>query len=70
MGTEPRVDRNEVGKAGLSGWRTTLAESVAGPVSRRTPLSRDDVRAVVGALFLALSLVYVAGAIRRLIRDS
>jgi len=70
MGTEPRVDRNAVGKAGLSGWRTTLAESVAGPVSRRTPMSRDDVRAVVGALFLALSLVYVAGAVRRVIRDS
>ena len=63
------MDRNAVGKAGLSGWRTTLADSVAGPVSRRTPLSKDDVRAIVGALFLALSLFYVVGAIRRLIRN-
>ena len=69
MGTEPRMDRNEVGKAGLSGWRTTLADSVAGPVSRRTTLSKDDVRAVVGALFLVLSLLYVAGAIRRIVRN-
>ena len=46
-----------------------MADSVAKPVSRRTPLSKDDVRAVVGALFLVLSLVYVAGAIRRLIRN-
>ena len=63
------MDRNAVGKAGLSGWRTTLADSVATPVARRTPLSRDDVRAGVGAVFLVLSLVYMVGAIRRIVRD-
>ncbi len=64
------MDRNAVGKAGLSGWRGTLAESVAPPVARRTPLSRDDVRALVGAVFMALSCVYMVGAIRRIVRDA
>jgi hypothetical protein len=32
-------------------------------------MSEGDVRAMVGAAFLALSLLYVAGVIRRLARD-
>jgi hypothetical protein len=53
-----------MGQAGLQGWRTKVGASVAGPVSRRTRLSDDQVRAVVGAVFFVLALLYVAKALR------
>jgi len=48
-----------VGKAGLTGWRIPVADKLAGPVSGRTPLSEEQVRAIVGATFFALSAYYV-----------
>lgn len=62
------MDSKTVGMAGLRGWRSTVANASAGPVAKRTPLSEDQVKAVVGALFLALSIVYVVGAISDLVR--
>ncbi len=53
------MDRVEVGKTALSGWRAKVADGVADPVSERTSLSPDAVRAVVGAAFFALSVYYV-----------
>jgi hypothetical protein len=60
------MDALAVGKAGLQGWRATVADAVAVPVARHSRLSDDQVRAAMGALFLALSLLYVAGAVKRL----
>ena len=60
------MDAIAVGKAGLQGWRGKVADAVAVPVARRSGLSDDQVRAAVGALFLALSVLYVAGAVKRL----
>jgi hypothetical protein len=60
------MDAITVGKAGLQGWRGKVADAVAAPVARRSGLSDDQVRAAVGALFLALSVLYVAGAAKRL----
>lgn len=48
--------------AGLQGWRAKVGDALAEPTSRHTPLEPDQVRAVVGATFLALGLVYVAKA--------
>ena len=62
------MDSKTVGMAGLRGWRATVADASAGPVARRTPLSEDQVKALVGALFLVLSILYVVGAIRDLAR--
>lgn len=59
-----------MGKAGLQGWRVKAADAVAGPVSKRSPLSDDQVRAAVGALFFALSVTYVYGTLRRLLARS
>lgn len=60
------MDAVTFGKAGLTGWRARVADAVAGPVSRRTSVSDDQVRAAIGALFLVLSVVYVAKAAKDL----
>ena len=60
------MDAISFGKAGLHGWRANVADAVAGPVARRVPVTDDQVRAVVGALFLALSVMYVASTVKRL----
>ena len=44
-----------IGHAGLHGWRRKVADGVAA----RAPFADDAVRAVLGALFFALSLRYV-----------
>jgi hypothetical protein len=62
------MDRAEVGKAALVGWRAKVADTVADPVAARTPLSGDAVRALVGVLLFALSAYYVAGTIARAAR--
>jgi len=56
----------QVGHAGLQGWREKVADGVAGPVARRTPLQEDNVRAIIGATFLVLSVIYLVNAIRAL----
>lgn len=61
------MDRRSIGNAGLQGWRAKAADVVAPPVARHSPLSDDDVRAAVGALFLVLSIVYVVGALKRIV---
>ena len=49
----------QLGQAGLQGWRGKVADGVAAPLSKRTPLDEDQVRALVGALFFVLSVAYV-----------
>ena len=56
----------KVGHAGLQGWREKVADGVAGPVAKRTPLREDNVRAIIGATFLVLSVIYLVNAIRAL----
>ena len=60
------MDVISVGQAGLQGWRAKVADAVAAPVARRSGLDADQVRAGVGALFLGLSVLYVAGAVKRI----
>ncbi len=60
------MDTLSIGMAGLKGWRAKVADAVAQPVSQQTGLSDDQVRAVVGAAFFALSVVYVVGTLKRL----
>lgn len=61
------MDKVAMGKAGLQGWRTKAADAVATPVSKRSPLSDDQVRAAVGGVFFALSVMYVFGTVRRIL---
>lgn len=60
------MDTVALGKAGLQGWRVKVADAVAQPVAKHSPLSDDQVRAALGAVFFALSTVYVVGTVRRL----
>jgi hypothetical protein len=58
----------ELAQAGLSSWRGAIADRVAPPAAKRTPLSEDQVRAAIGAAFLAVGTLYVAKSWARIIR--
>jgi hypothetical protein len=58
----------QAGHAGLQGWREKLADGVAEPVANRTPLSEDQVRALIGGAFLVLAVIYIVNAVRELAR--
>jgi hypothetical protein len=58
-------DRRE---AGLVGWRERFARKIEKPVSRRTPLTPKQIRAILSALFFVKSAVYVGRAVRRAVR--
>lgn len=62
----------KIGTAGLQGWRAKLGDAVADPVAQRTPLTDEHVRALLGAAFFALSVVYVvktAAVVAQELRD-
>ena len=56
----------EVAEAGLTGWRAAVADRLAGPLAERTPLSEEQARALIGGLFFALSVYYVASTVKRI----
>ena len=54
-----------MGRAGLRGPRGKIAGRVAPPVARRTPLSVEQVEALIGALFLVLACLQFVRTMRR-----
>lgn len=54
----------QLGQAGLQGWRKALADKTTGPVTDRTPLDEDAWRALVGATFFVLSVLYVVKTVK------
>ncbi len=58
-----------IGQAGLSGWRVKVADQVAAPFEDRTRAEPDQIRAVVGAVFFLLSVVYVFSTTREIVRE-
>jgi hypothetical protein len=54
----------DLGRAGLQGWRSKLADVVAPRVASRTPAREEQVRALVGAVFFALAVVYIVKTVR------
>ena len=64
------MEKKNVGLAGLRGWRGSVANAVASPVAKRSSVGEDQVRAAIGAIFLLLSLMYIAGAIKDLVTDN
>lgn len=56
------------GEQALMGWRERVADAVATPADRWTPLDRPRARALVGWAFLALSVLYVARSLREMAR--
>jgi hypothetical protein len=53
----------ELGQTGLQGWREKVADGISGPLANRAPLDEDQVRAVVGAAFFVLAVIYVVKTI-------
>lgn len=60
---------SDVGRRALVGWRMRVGEALVGPLSRRTPLSADRARVLVGALFFGSSLYYVVATLRRAMKE-
>jgi hypothetical protein len=60
----------ELGQAGLQGWREKVANLISQPVADRAPLKEDQVRAVVGATFFVLSVIYVVKTISAATRQA
>ncbi len=58
-----------VGTAGLQGWRRKVGDAVAPPLAQRTPLGSDQIKAVVGAAFFALSVMYVVKTVTAAVRE-
>ena len=64
------MDSKAVAQTGLVGWREKVADKAAGPLAERTPLSAEQARAVLGALFFGLSAYYVVGTVRRAVTEA
>jgi hypothetical protein len=60
------MDAVSIGQAGLQGWRAKVADAAARPVATRSDVAADRVRAVIGAAFFVLSVVYVLSTLRRM----
>jgi hypothetical protein len=60
----------EIGQAALPTWRGAVADRIAPPAAKRTPLSEDQVRAAIGAAFFALATFYVASTAVKMVRTA
>ena len=60
----------QLGQTGLQGWREKVADGIAEPVARRVPMNAEQVRAMLGALFFALSVAYVIKTVRAATREA
>jgi hypothetical protein len=60
------MDVKPLGHAGLVGWREKVGDRAARVVSKRTRLDADTVRAVLGAVFLALTIKTTIEMARRM----
>jgi len=59
----------KIGTAGLQGWRAKVGDVVAEPLAQRTPLASEQIKAAIGALFFALSVMYVVKTISAASRE-
>lgn len=67
---EDMTTATQAGQAGLQGWREKLADTVAEPVANRTRLNEDQVRALIGAAFFVLAVIYIANTVRELVQQA
>jgi hypothetical protein len=58
------MDVKRMTHAAVYGPRGKLVEKIEGPLGRRTPLSRETIRAAFGALFLYWSVRRLVRALR------
>jgi hypothetical protein len=60
----------ELGQTGLQGWRDKVANGISRPVATRAPVEEDQVRAVIGAAFFVLAVIYVVRTISAATRQA
>jgi hypothetical protein len=60
----------QLGQAGLQGWREKLADGIAEPVAQRAPLDADQVRALLGAVFFVLAVLYIVKTVAAATREA
>jgi hypothetical protein len=60
----------QLGQTGLQGWREKVADGFSKPVAKRAPLEEDQVRAIVGAAFFVLAVIYVVKTITAATRQA
>jgi hypothetical protein len=60
----------ELGQTGLQGWREKVADGISRPVAKRASLEEDQVRAVIGAAFFILAVIYVVKTISAATRQA
>ena len=60
----------QLGHTGLQGWREKVADGIAQPVAKRAPLDEDQVRAVIGAAFFLLAVIYIVKTISAATRQA
>jgi hypothetical protein len=70
QGTVDMTTATEAGQAGLQGWRAKVADGIAKPVANHSKLDEDQVRAVIGAAFFILAVIYIANTIRALAQQA
>ena len=68
--TDPMPEPQNIGLAGLVGWRKAVADRVAPTAARRAPLSEEQVRAAIGAAFFLLSLYSVTRTAIRIVKTA
>jgi hypothetical protein len=59
----------DVGRAGLVGWRETVADKAAPAVAEKAQLDEDTVRSAIGGIFFVLSVIYVFGTVKRVLAN-
>ena len=57
------ANATQLGQTGLQGWREKVADGISQPVANRAPLDEDQVRAVIGAAFFVLAVIYIVKTI-------
>lgn len=56
-----------MGQTGLSGWRAKAAGPIADSLARRTGRSQEQILALIGAAFLAVTLISFLRTVRTVI---
>jgi hypothetical protein len=64
------ANATQLGQTGLQGWREKVADGISQPVAQRAPLEEDQVRALVGAAFFVLAVLYVVKTISAATRQA
>jgi hypothetical protein len=60
----------QLGQTALQGWREKVADGISQPVANRAPLDVEQVRAIIGATFFLLAVIYVAKTISAATRQA